>query len=86
MQTGLMSAEGQEVGILAAGSSAVVLTDREDQVARLLSLGYQHKRIASMVGISQGTVSTCIARLAERIPGNGNPTVKVTVWYLEYRS
>ena len=86
MRSGEMNAEEERGGILAAGSSTVQLTDREDQIARLLSLGYQHKSIGHTVGISPGTVSAHVARIAARIPGNGNPTVKVTVWYLEHRS
>lgn len=81
-----MSGSSEDPGILAPGSSTVQLTDREDQIARMLSLGYQHKSIAHKIGISPNTVSAHVARIARRIPGNGNPTVKVTVWYLEHRS
>lgn len=81
-----MSDEANERSILVPGSSGVRLTDREEQVARLLSLGYAHKQIARMVGISPGTVSVHISNIASRIPGDGSPSVKVTVWFLEHRS
>ena len=52
--TGLMSGDRK---IVAPGSSGVRLTQREEQIARLLSLGYQHKKIAHIIGISANTVS-----------------------------
>jgi DNA-binding NarL/FixJ family response regulator len=72
--------------IVAPGSSGVRLTQREEQIARLLSLGYQHKKIAHIIGISANTVSVHVSNMASRIPGDGNPSVKVTVWYLEYHA
>ena len=77
--------ENENLMIVAPGSSGVRLTDREDQIARLLSLGYSHKQIGRHVRITTGAVSAHVTRIASRIPGNGNPTVKLTVWYLQNR-
>lgn len=85
MDSGMISANSTR-SILAPGSSGVRLTEREEQIARLLSLGYQHKKIAYKVGITTGGVSAHISNIASRIPGDGNPSVKVTVWFLEHRA
>ena len=67
------------------GSSGIKLTPRETQIAGLVSLGYQHKQIAQRIGISPTGVSAHVSRIAKRIPGDANPSTKITVWYLTYR-
>lgn len=68
--------------IVAPGSSTVTLTDREHEVAALLACGLSHKRVANRLGLSTATVGVHVHNIAARIPGNGNPTVKVVVWWM----
>lgn len=72
--------------IFQPGSSGVHVRDREAQVAELLACGYSHKRIAHRLGISPATVSVHVYRLAERIPGDAAPSLKVTIWWLMTQS
>ncbi len=72
--------------IVGPGSSAVRLTDREEQIAQLLSLGWTHKAIGHHVKITTGSVSTHVHKIAKRIPGRGSPTTRVILWYLQHGS
>ena len=82
-----MSAEeSTDVRAITPGSSGIRLTDREDQAARLLSLGYSHKEIARHMGIETGGVSAHISKIASRIPGKAKSSLRVFAWYREYRS
>lgn len=85
MQTGQMSAE-ETRSIVAPGSSTVDLTEREEQIAYLVSLGYPHKQIANRLSISTNNVSVHIGRIAAKIGGDGSPTMRVAVWFLQHRS
>lgn len=86
-QTAKMSgAMSDDHSIIHPGSSEVRPTDRETQIAELLSMGYNHKRIAHRLGITVGAVSAQVSNLGRRIPGDGSPSIKVAVWYLEHHS
>lgn len=68
--------------IFVPGSSTVELTQRQEEVGELLSMGLSHKRIARHLGITVRGVHKHVYDMAQRIPGCGAPTVKVTVWWL----
>lgn len=72
--------------VLGPGSTALVMTPREEQVAILLALGYSYKRIASATGSPEGTVGTRVAKIAARIPGVGTPRQRVSAWMWTYGS
>lgn len=82
-----MSAEvSTDRQILAPGSSTVSLTDREWEVARLIGMGYPHKKVAARLGISVGGVSAHVSNIASRIPGEGKPNMKIAVFMLTNRT
>lgn len=68
--------------IVAPGSSGVRLTEREEQVAELVSYGWSHKKTARALGIHPSTVSAHVSTIASKIPGEGSAKLKVAVWYL----
>lgn len=72
--------------IVAKGSSGVRLTERELQIAELLSFGYSHKKIATYLDISPGGVSAHITRVGKRIEGDAHPSMKIACWFLEHHS
>ena len=72
--------------VLGPGSTGLRMTPREEQVATLLSLGYNYKRIAHSLGISMGGVGDHVAAIAARIPGTGRPQTKVSAWMWTYGS
>ena len=69
--------------IVAPGSSSVRLTEREDQVAELVSFGWSHKKIAKRLEIHPSTVSAHVSNIASKIPGTGSAKLKVAVWFLQ---
>jgi DNA-binding CsgD family transcriptional regulator len=68
--------------IVAQGSSGIHATDREMQVAQLVSYGMSHKAIGRTLGLTSRAVAAHCSRLASKIDGNGNARLKVAVWYL----
>ena len=75
----------EEIGpnrIVAQGSSGIHATDREKQVAELISHGMSHKAIGRTLGLTSRAVAAHCSRLASKIDGNGNARLKVAVWYL----
>lgn len=71
--------------ILGPGSSGVVLTERERQVAELIALGFSYKRIAQILTLSgKAGVAFHVSAIAQRIPGQGKPQQKVTAWMWTY--
>lgn len=72
--------------IVAHGSSGVHVTDREMEVAQLVSYGMSHKAIGRRLGLTSRAVAAHCSRLAAKIEGNGNARLKVCVWYLMHGS
>lgn len=72
--------------VLGPGSTEVRLTEREHQIATLVSLGYSYKRISGELGITSTSIAQRLHQLAARIPGQGNPRQKVAAWMWVYGS
>lgn len=68
--------------VLGPGSTALRLSERETQVALLVACGRSYKRINSELGIANS--GHVIAKIAQRIPGDGNPRQKVSAWIWVY--
>lgn len=71
--------------VVAAGSSDVRLRDREEAIARLLAFGWSHKKIAATMRLSRNSIGVYVREAADKIPGPGAPSVKLAVWYVQYR-
>ncbi|MEO8177784.1 MAG: LuxR C-terminal-related transcriptional regulator [Deltaproteobacteria bacterium] len=63
----------------AGSSEPAVLSQREDQATALAAQGYSNKRIASVLGLSTGSVSTLLYR-ASRKWGAGSRTRLIQEW------
>ena len=63
----------------------VELTDRQLEVATLVAEGKSNKAIARALGLSRHTVRNHVVRVAERIPGDGPPRLKIMRWYYSQR-
>lgn len=57
------------------------LSPRRLEVTRLVHAGHSYKRIAREMGITVKTVKCVTQRVAEILPGEGQPKVKLTRWY-----
>lgn len=68
--------------ILGPGSTSLRLTEREHQVATMVSMGYSYKRINHSLGVSNA--GRVVSDIAKRIPGAGNPRQKVSAWMWTY--
>jgi len=64
----------------------VELTDRQLEVATLVAEGKSNKAIARALGLSRHTVRNHVVRVAERIPGDGPPRLKIMRWYYSRQS
>lgn len=60
------------------------LTPRQRQVAKLVRAGLPNKEIARVLGRSPRTVENLIRDAAQRIPGDGWPRHKLTMWFIDY--
>ncbi len=69
--------------IVAPGSSSVRLTEREEQVAEMISFGWSHKKIGRMLEIHPSSVGAHVSKIAAKIPGQGSAKLRVAVWYLD---
>lgn len=73
--------------ILGPGSTSLRMTAREFQVATLVSMGYNYKKIANVLGMSsKADVGKYVAEIAARVPGQGKPQQKVSAWMWTYGS
>lgn len=54
------------------------LTPRETEVAALVAEGLSHKSVARRLGISSDMVKVHASRAAQKLPGIGRPSVKIT--------
>jgi DNA-binding CsgD family transcriptional regulator len=68
----------------AGSSEPAVLSQREDQATALAAQGYSNKRIASVLGLSTGSVSTLLYR-ASRKWGAGSRTRLIQEWQKRQR-
>lgn len=72
--------------VLGEGSTSLRMADHELQVATYVAIGFSYKKIGNLLGISTSNVGACVARLAQRIPGEGNPRQRVSAWMWVYGS
>ena len=71
--------------VLGPGSTSLRMSAREYQVATLVALGYNYKRVAAALGdLTTATVAVYVAGIGARIPGAGNPRQKVSAWMWTY--
>ena len=52
----------------------VALTERQNEILFLLSISFAQEEIAIILGITRGTVSSCIASLCKKIDISGQNT------------
>jgi DNA-binding NarL/FixJ family response regulator len=57
------------------------LSPRLMQVAELVALGYTNKRIAARLEISERTVEGYVAKLIDRVPGEGSSRYRIVAWW-----
>lgn len=57
------------------------LSPRQEQVARLVILGYSNKRIGKEMGIAESSVVEYLNRMSKRLGGEGKPRIKVFRWW-----
>ena len=64
---------------LAQGSTGLVdaLTPREREVAERVAEGRSHKSVARELGVSPTTVRNHVANAAQKLPGDGRPSLKL---------
>ena len=72
--------------VLAEGSTGLRMSRTERQLAEFIATGQSYKVIAHRMGMPLGTLGTYVAKLAARIPGQGNPRQKVSAWMWVYGS
>jgi DNA-binding CsgD family transcriptional regulator len=65
-----------------AADPIVHLSRREHQIARLMAEGLSYSEIAGVIGWTPGSVRVTAHRMAQRLPGNGAPFVRVVRWIL----
>ena len=61
------------------------LTRRQVQIAMCVAKGMSNKQIAKYLHIKLNTVLAHVQEIARRMPGEGKPRYRLTVWYLSYR-
>lgn len=52
----------------------------------MVALGLSDKAIAKRLGLSVKTVQNHIQEVAKRMPGEGKPRHRLTVWFLSYKN
>jgi DNA-binding CsgD family transcriptional regulator len=57
------------------------LSRREREIAQLMAEGYCYSEIAGMIGWTPDSVRVYARRMAERLPGNGSPIVRIVRWW-----
>jgi FixJ family two-component response regulator len=57
------------------------LSTRQAQVAELVARGHPDKVIAQRIGLSVYTVREYVKEAAARIPGEGWPRQRLTLWF-----
>jgi DNA-binding NarL/FixJ family response regulator len=57
------------------------LSPRLLEVAELVARGYTNKGIASVLLISERTVEAHVARLVQRVPGDGVGRYRIVTWW-----
>lgn len=60
-----------------SSTSLPSLTPREREVAALVSAGVSHKAVARTLGIKVRTVSLHVWNAAQKLPGDGRPSLKI---------
>jgi DNA-binding NarL/FixJ family response regulator len=59
-----------------------MLTPRQAEIAQLVAQGMSYKAVAREVGVSVFTVRNHVMEAASRIPFDGKPRHRITVWVL----
>lgn len=62
------------------------LTERQAEVAARVARGLPNKRIANDLGLSVKTVQEHIKEAAERLPGQGSPRYRITLWFFHLKN
>lgn len=62
-----------------------MLTPRQAQIAELVASGKSYKAVARETGISVYTVRDHVVQAASRIPVEGPPKHRLTVWFFSLR-
>ncbi len=62
-----------------------MLTPREREVAALVAKGFSTKAVARELGISYDTADHHIRNAASRIPVDGPPRHRLTVWFFSLK-
>lgn len=57
------------------------LSKRQAEIAAFVARGYPNKKIAAELGVSVKTVAEHIREAAERVPGEGWPRFRLTLWF-----
>jgi len=57
------------------------LTPRQQEVAGLVAKGFTAEQIARQIGAATPTVRQHIQDAAERLPGEGRPRHKLSIWF-----
>lgn len=60
-------------------------TQRQAQIAACVAHGMSDKAIAKQLNISIKTVQNHVHEIAKRMPGEGKPRHRLTVWFLSMR-
>lgn len=60
-------------------------TPRQAQIAACVAHGMSDKAIAKQLHISVKTVQAHVYEIAKRMPGEGKPRHRLTVWFLSMR-
>lgn len=58
-----------------------ILTPRQAAIVELVARGLSDKAIARETGLSVDTVRQHIQRAANRLPGEGRPRHRLTLWF-----
>ena len=62
-------------------SCGVTFTMTESRIIEGLVKEKSHKRIAVELGIPLGTVGWKVKDIAEKLPGNARPSVRIITWF-----
>lgn len=61
-------------------------TRRQVEIAAMVAHGMSDKAIAKRLSISVKTVQNHVHEVAKRMPGDGKPRHRLTVWFLSYKT
>ena len=65
------------MSIVQSSTALDSLSPKERAVAELVADGWSHKRVAGELGLAVRTVGVYVWNAAQKLPGNGRPSVKI---------